>query len=154
MGKKCLIKDILYYINNKLEIKNITIKEFTSILYLIDWEYCWDNNLTLFSYKWTNSIEDNIKFIINDLEINCEIESFIKYRYLSLKTPNKEEINKLNNYLEKIINRVLEKEFILNKSTYYFHQTLTFDLFYKMDKNEIEQFEIEKLIEMKKNKEY
>jgi len=147
------IQDILYYINVKLKIRNISIKTFVNIIYLIEWEYCYRHNYKFFNYKWYNIENYNIANIKSDFSKN-NILYIINGKYESLLIPKSSDITLITGEFQKVLDTILDKEFILNKASYYFNETLTFDLFYDMNKMNKVEVNICHLVKMKKNKEY
>lgn len=145
------LKGILKYIFKILNLKSINIKDLTNILFLIEWEFIKISKYRLFNYKWTNSLENNIGLIRNDLK-KCNLEIISHNRYEMIYYC--ESDYKLTNYINKSIEKIKDYELILNKSEFYFLDKLPFDLFYKNDKLEFINIDIEELVRKKENKEY
>lgn len=145
------LKGILKYIFKILNLKSVNIKDLTNILFLIEWEFIKISKYRLFNYKWTNSLENNINLIRNDIK-KCNLEIISHNRYEMIYYC--ESDYKLTNYINKSIEKIKDYELILNKSEFYFLDKLPFDLFYKNDKLEFINIDIEELVRKKENKEY
>lgn len=145
------IKDILSYTIEKLNVSHINTKAFAGILYLLDWEYFYDHGYKLTHIEWRNSMDKNISILEKEID-KIDIKIIKKLKYNEIK-PSGSEDHIMFKSISKTLDRVLEKELILNKSSFYFYETLTFDLFYNNSEESV-VINFKKLIEMKKNKEY
>ena len=104
----------------------------------------------LFNIKWKNETSENINIIRNFL-LEHEIELKQETRFETIKTKNTE--HKLTAYIKKSIEEVISLEDLLNKSEFYFLETLPLDLSILKIKKIID-IDIEDLLKRKKNKEY
>lgn len=144
-------KGILKYIFNTLNIKSINIKELTNLLFLIEWEFIKLAKYRLFLYKWTNSSEENIRLVREDIK-RCNLNILINNKYELIYYC--ESDYKLTTYIVKSINKIKDYELVLNRSEYYFIEKLPFDLWYDLNKLNVKFLDIEELVRKKENKEY
>ena len=141
--------DIYKKIKNE-NIDEINLKDITNILFLLEWNFINKTEYRLFNIKWKNEASENINIIRNFL-LEHEIELKQETRFETIKTKNIE--HKLTTYIKKSIEEVISLEDLLNKSEFYFLETLPLDLSILKIKKIID-IDIEDLLKRKKNKEY
>lgn len=144
------INAIINEIKKKLNIYEINLKDITNILFLLEWNFINKTEYRLFNIKWKNETSENINIIRNFL-LEHEIELKQETRFETIKTKNTE--HKLTAYIKKSIEEVTILEDLLNKSEFYFLETLPLDLSILKIKKIID-IDIEDLLKRKKNKEY
>lgn len=144
------INAIINEIKKKLNIYEINLKDITNILFLLEWNFINKTEYRLFNIKWKNEASENINIIRNFL-LEHEIELKQETRFETIKTKNTE--HKLTAYIKKSIEEVISLEDLLNKSEFYFLETLPLDLSILKIKKIID-IDIEDLLKRKKNKEY
>lgn len=144
------INAIINEIKKKLNIDEINLKDITNILFLLEWNFINKTEYRLFNIKWKNETSENINIIRNFL-LEHEIELKQETRFETIKTKNTE--HKLTSYIKKSIEEVTILEDLLNKSEFYFLETLPLDLSILKIKKIID-IDIEDLLKRKKNKEY
>lgn len=144
------INAIINEIKKKLNIYEINLKDITNILFLLEWNFINKTEYRLFNIKWKNEASENINIIRNFL-LEHEIELKQETRFETIKTKNTE--HKLTAYIKKSIEEVTILEDLLNKSEFYFLETLPLDLSILKIKKIID-IDIEDLLKRKKNKEY
>ncbi len=144
------INAIINEIKKKLNIYEINLKDITNILFLLEWNFINKTEYRLFNIKWKNETSENINIIRNFL-LEHEIELKQETRFETIKTKNTE--HKLTAYIKKSIEEVISLEDLLNKSEFYFLETLPLDLSILKIKKIID-IDIEDLLKRKKNKEY
>lgn len=144
------INAIINEIKKKLNIYEINLKDITNILFLLEWNFINKTEYRLFNIKWKNEASENINIIRNFL-LEHEIELKQETRFETIKTKNTE--HKLTAYIKKSIEEVISLEDLLNKSEFYFLETLPLDLSILKIKKTID-IDIEDLLKRKKNKEY
>lgn len=144
------INAIINEIKKKLNIYEINLKDITNILFLLEWNFINKTEYRLFNIKWKNETSENINIIRNFL-LEHEIELKQETRFETIKTKNTE--HKLTAYIKKSIEEVTILEDLLNKSEFYFLETLPLDLSILKIKKTID-IDIEDLLKRKKNKEY
>lgn len=144
------INAIINEIKKKLNIDEINLKDITNILFLLEWNFINKTEYRLFNIKWKNETSENINIIRNFL-LEHEIELKQETRFETIKTKNTE--HKLTAYIKKSIEEVISLEDLLNKSEFYFLETLPLDLSILKIKKIID-IDIEDLLKRKKNKEY
>lgn len=144
------INAIINEIKKKLNIYEINLKDITNILFLLEWNFINKTEYRLFNIKWKNEASENINIIRNFL-LEHEIELKQETRFETIKTKNTE--HKLTSYIKKSIEDVISLEDLLNKSEFYFLETLPLDLSILKIKKIID-IDIEDLLKRKKNKEY
>lgn len=144
------INAIINEIKKKLNIYEINLKDITNILFLLEWNFINKTEYRLFNIKWKNEASENINIIRNFL-LEHEIELKQETRFETIKTKNTE--HKLTAYIKKSIEEVTILEDLLNKSEFYFLETLPLDLSILKIKKTID-IDIEDLLKRKKNKEY
>ena len=144
------INAIINEIKKKLNIYEINWKDITNILFLLEWNFINKTEYRLFNIKWKNEASENINIIRNFL-LEHEIELKQETRFETIKTKNTE--HKLTSYIKKSIEDVISLEDLLNKSEFYFLETLPLDLSILKIKKIID-IDIEDLLKRKKNKEY
>ena len=144
------INAIINEIKKKLNIDEINLKDMTNILFLLEWNFINKTEYRLFNIKWKNETSENINIIRNFL-LEHEIELKQETRFETIKTKNTE--HKLTAYIKKSIEEVISLEDLLNKSEFYFLETLPLDLSILKIKKIID-IDIEDLLKRKKNKEY
>ena len=144
------INAIINEIKKKLNIDEINLKDITNILFLLEWNFINKTEYRLFNIKWKNETSENINIIRNFL-LEHEIELKQETRFETIKTKNTE--HKLTAYIKKSIEDVISLEDLLNKSEFYFLETLPLDLSILKIKKIID-IDIEDLLKRKKNKEY
>lgn len=144
------INAIINEIKKNLNIHEINLKDITNILFLLEWNFINKTEYRLFNIKWKNETSENINIIRNFL-LEHEIELKQETRFETIKTKNTE--HKLTAYIKKSIEEVTILEDLLNKSEFYFLETLPLDLSILKIKKIID-IDIEDLLKRKKNKEY
>ena len=144
------INAIINEIKKKLNIDEINLKDITNILFLLEWNFINKTEYRLFNIKWKNEASENIN-IIRIFLLEHEIELKQETRFETIKTKNTE--HKLTAYIKKSIEEVISLEDLLNKSEFYFLETLPLDLSILKIKKIID-IDIEDLLKRKKNKEY
>ncbi len=144
------INAIINEIKKSLNIHEINLKDITNILFLLEWNFINKTEYRLFNIKWKNETSENINIIRNFL-LEHEIELKQETRFETIKTKNTE--HKLTAYIKKSIEEVISLEDLLNKSEFYFLETLPLDLSILKIKKIID-IDIEDLLKRKKNKEY
>ncbi len=144
------INAIINEIKKNLNIHEINLKDITNILFLLEWNFINKTEYRLFNIKWKNEASENINIIRNFL-LKHEIELKQETRFETIKTKNTE--HKLTAYIKKSIEEVTILEDLLNKSEFYFLETLPLDLSILKIKKIID-IDIEDLLKRKKNKEY
>lgn len=144
------INAIINEIKKNLNIHEINLKDITNILFLLEWNFINKTEYRLFNIKWKNETSENINIIRNFL-LKHEIELKQETRFETIKTKNTE--HKLTAYIKKSIEEVISLEDLLNKSEFYFLETLPLDLSILKIKKIID-IDIEDLLKRKKNKEY
>lgn len=144
------INAIINEIKKKLNIDEINLKDITNILFLLEWNFINKTEYRLFNIKWKNEASENIN-IIRIFLLEHEIELKQETRFETIKTKNTE--HKLTAYIKKSIEEVTILEDLLNKSEFYFLETLPLDLSILKIKKIID-IDIEDLLKRKKNKEY
>lgn len=144
------INAIINEIKKKLNIYEINLKDITNILFLLEWNFIKKTEYRLFNINWKNEASENINIIRNFL-LEHEIELKQETRFETIKTKNIE--HKLTTYIKKSIEEVISLEDLLNKSEFYFLETLPLDLSILKIKKIID-IDIEDLLKRKKNKEY
>lgn len=144
------INAIINEIKKKLNIHEINLKDITNILFLLEWNFINKTEYRLFNINWKNETNENIITIRNFL-LKHEIELKQETRFETIKTKNTE--HKLTAYIKKSIEEVISLEDLLNKSEFYFLETLPLDLSILKIKKIID-IDIEDLLKRKKNKEY
>lgn len=144
------INAIINEIKKSLNIHEINLKDITNILFLLEWNFINKTEYRLFNIKWKNETSENINIIRNFL-LEHEIELKQETRFETIKTKNTE--HKLTSYIKKSIEEVTILEDLLNKSEFYFLETLPLDLSILKIKKIID-IDIEDLLKRKKNKEY
>lgn len=144
------INAIINEIKKKLNIYEINLKDITNILFLLEWNFINKTEYRLFNINWKNEASENINIIRNFL-LKHEIELKQETRFETIKTKNTE--HKLTAYIKKSIEEVTILEDLLNKSEFYFLETLPLDLSILKIKKIID-IDIEDLLKRKKNKEY
>jgi hypothetical protein len=144
------INAIINEIKKKLNIYEINLKDITNILFLLEWNFINKTEYRLFNINWKNEASENINIIRNFL-LEHEIELKQETRFETIKTKNIE--HKLTTYIKKSIEEVISLEDLLNKSEFYFLETLPLDLSILKIKKIID-IDIEDLLKRKKNKEY
>lgn len=144
------INAIINEIKKSLNIHEINLKDITNILFLLEWNFINKTEYRLFNIKWKNETSENINIIRNFL-LEHEIELKQETRFETIKTKNTE--HKLTAYIKKSIEEVTILEDLLNKSEFYFLETLPLDLSILKIKKIID-IDIEDLLKRKKNKEY
>lgn len=144
------INAIINEIKKKLNIDEINLKDITNILFLLEWNFIKKTEYRLFNINWKNEASENINIIRNFL-LEHEIELKQETRFETIKTKNTE--HKLTAYIKKSIEEVISLEDLLNKSEFYFLETLPLDLSILKIKKIID-IDIEDLLKRKKNKEY
>lgn len=144
------INAIINEIKKNLNIHEINLKDITNILFLLEWNFINKTEYRLFNIKWKNEASENINIIRNFL-LEHEIELKQETRFETIKTKNTE--HKLTAYIKKSIEEVTILEDLLNKSEFYFLETLPLDLSILKIKKIID-IDIEDLLKRKKNKEY
>lgn len=144
------INAIINEIKKKLNIHEINLKDITNILFLLEWNFINKTEYRLFNINWKNETNENINIIRNFL-LEHEIELKQETRFETIKTKNTE--HKLTAYIKKSIEEVTILEDLLNKSEFYFLETLPLDLSILKIKKIID-IDIEDLLKRKKNKEY
>ncbi len=144
------INAIINEIKKNLNIHEINLKDITNILFLLEWNFIKKTEYRLFNIKWKNETSENINIIRNFL-LEHEIELKQETRFETIKTKNTE--HKLTAYIKKSIEEVISLEDLLNKSEFYFLETLPLDLSILKIKKIID-IDIEDLLKRKKNKEY
>lgn len=144
------INAIINEIKKKLNIYEINLKDITNILFLLEWNFINKTEYRLFNINWKNEASENINIIRNFL-LEHEIELKQETRFETIKTKNTE--HKLTAYIKKSIEEVISLEDLLNKSEFYFLETLPLDLSILKIKKIID-IDIEDLLKRKKNKEY
>ena len=144
------INAIINEIKKKLNIHEINLKDITNILFLLEWNFIKKTEYRLFNINWKNETSENINIIRNFL-LEHEIELKQETRFETIKTKNTE--HKLTAYIKKSIEEVISLEDLLNKSEFYFLETLPLDLSILKIKKIID-IDIEDLLKRKKNKEY
>lgn len=144
------INAIINEIKKKLNIYEINLKDITNILFLLEWNFINKTEYRLFNINWKNETNENINIIRNFL-LKHEIELKQETRFETIKTKNTE--HKLTSYIKKSIEEVTILEDLLNKSEFYFLETLPLDLSILKIKKIID-IDIEDLLKRKKNKEY
>jgi hypothetical protein len=144
------INAIINEIKKNLNIHEINLKDITNILFLLEWNFINKTEYRLFNIKWKNETSENINIIRNFL-LEHEIELKQETRFETIKTKNTE--HKLTAYIKKSIEEVISLEDLLNKSEFYFLETLPLDLSILKIKKIID-IDIEDLLKRKKNKEY
>lgn len=144
------INAIINEIKKKLNIYEINLKDITNILFLLEWNFINKTEYRLFNINWKNEASENINIIRNFL-LEHEIELKQETRFETIKTKNTE--HKLTTYIKKSIEEVISLEDLLNKSEFYFLETLPLDLSILKIKKIID-IDIEDLLKRKKNKEY
>lgn len=144
------INAIINEIKKNLNIHEINLKDITNILFLLEWNFIKKTEYRLFNINWKNETNENINIIRNFL-LKHEIELKQETRFETIKTKNTE--HKLTSYIKKSIEEVTILEDLLNKSEFYFLETLPLDLSILKIKKIID-IDIEDLLKRKKNKEY
>lgn len=144
------INAIINEIKKNLNIHEINLKDITNILFLLEWNFIKKTEYRLFNINWKNEANENINTIRNFL-LKHEIELKQETRFETIKTKNTE--HKLTAYIKKSIEEVTILEDLLNKSEFYFLETLPLDLSILKIKKIID-IDIEDLLKRKKNKEY
>ncbi len=144
------INAIINEIKKSLNIHEINLKDITNILFLLEWNFINKTEYRLFNINWKNEASENINIIRNFL-LEHEIELKQETRFETIKTKNTE--HKLTAYIKKSIEEVISLEDLLNKSEFYFLETLPLDLSILKIKKIID-IDIEDLLKRKKNKEY
>lgn len=144
------INAIINEIKKNLNIHEINLKDITNILFLLEWNFINKTEYRLFNINWKNETNENINIIRNFL-LEHEIELKQETRFETIKTKNTE--HKLTAYIKKSIEEVISLEDLLNKSEFYFLETLPLDLSILKIKKIID-IDIEDLLKRKKNKEY
>lgn len=144
------INAIINEIKKNLNIHEINLKDITNILFLLEWNFIKKTEYRLFNINWKNEASENINIIRNFL-LEHEIELKQETRFETIKTKNIE--HKLTTYIKKSIEEVISLEDLLNKSEFYFLETLPLDLSILKIKKIID-IDIEDLLKRKKNKEY
>ena len=144
------INAIINEIKKNLNIHEINLKDITNILFLLEWNFIKKTEYRLFNINWKNEASENINIIRNFL-LEHEIELKQETRFETIKTKNTE--HKLTAYIKKSIEEVISLEDLLNKSEFYFLETLPLDLSILKIKKIID-IDIEDLLKRKKNKEY
>lgn len=144
------INAIINEIKKSLNIHEINLKDITNILFLLEWNFINKTEYRLFNINWKNEASENINIIRNFL-LEHEIELKQETRFETIKTKNTE--HKLTAYIKKSIEVVISLEDLLNKSEFYFLETLPLDLSILKIKKIID-IDIEDLLKRKKNKEY
>lgn len=144
------INAIINEIKKSLNIHEINLKDITNILFLLEWNFIKKTEYRLFNINWKNEASENINIIRNFL-LEHEIELKQETRFETIKTKNTE--HKLTAYIKKSIEEVISLEDLLNKSEFYFLETLPLDLSILKIKKIID-IDIEDLLKRKKNKEY
>ena len=144
------INAIINEIKKNLNIHEINLKDITNILFLLEWNFIKKTEYRLFNINWKNEANENINTIRNFL-LKHEIELKQETRFETIKTKNTE--HKLTAYIKKSIEEVTSLEDLLNKSEFYFLETLPLDLSILKIKKIID-IDIEDLLKRKKNKEY
>lgn len=144
------INAIINEIKKNLNIHEINLKDITNILFLLEWNFIKKTEYRLFNINWKNEASENINIIRNFL-LKHEIELKQETRFETIKTKNTE--HKLTSYIKKSIEEVTILEDLLNKSEFYFLETLPLDLSILKIKKIID-IDIEDLLKRKKNKEY
>lgn len=144
------INAIINEIKKNLNIHEINLKDITNILFLLEWNFIKKTEYRLFNINWKNETSENINIIRNFL-LEHEIELKQETRFETIKTKNTE--HKLTAYIKKSIEEVTILEDLLNKSEFYFLETLPLDLSILKIKKIID-IDIEDLLKRKKNKEY
>ncbi len=144
------INAIINEIKKNLNIHEINLKDITNILFLLEWNFINKTEYRLFNINWKNETNENINIIRNFL-LKHEIELKQETRFETIKTKNTE--HKLTAYIKKSIEEVTILEDLLNKSEFYFLETLPLDLSILKIKKIID-IDIEDLLKRKKNKEY
>ena len=144
------INAIINEIKKNLNIHEINLKDITNILFLLEWNFIKKTEYRLFNINWKNEANENINIIRNFL-LEHEIELKQETRFETIKTKNTE--HKLTAYIKKSIEEVTILEDLLNKSEFYFLETLPLDLSILKIKKIID-IDIEDLLKRKKNKEY
>lgn len=144
------INAIINEIKKNLNIHEINLKDITNILFLLEWNFINKTEYRLFNINWKNEASENINIIRNFL-LEHEIELKQETRFETIKTKNTE--HKLTAYIKKSIEEVISLEDLLNKSEFYFLETLPLDLSILKIKKIID-IDIEDLLKRKKNKEY
>ena len=144
------INAIINEIKKNLNIHEINLKDITNILFLLEWNFINKTEYRLFNINWKNETNENIITIRNFL-LKHEIELKQETRFETIKTKNTE--HKLTAYIKKSIEEVTILEDLLNKSEFYFLETLPLDLSILKIKKIID-IDIEDLLKRKKNKEY
>lgn len=144
------INAIINEIKKNLNIHEINLKDITNILFLLEWNFIKKTEYRLFNINWKNEANENINTIRNYL-LKHEIELKQETRFETIKTKNTE--HKLTAYIKKSIEEVTILEDLLNKSEFYFLETLPLDLSILKIKKIID-IDIEDLLKRKKNKEY
>ena len=144
------INAIINEIKKNLNIHEINLKDITNILFLLEWNFIKKTEYRLFNINWKNEANENINTIRNFL-LKHEIELKQETRFETIKTKNTE--HKLTAYIKKSIEEVISLEDLLNKSEFYFLETLPLDLSILKIKKIID-IDIEDLLKRKKNKEY
>jgi hypothetical protein len=115
------INAIINEIKKKLNIYEINLKDITNILFLLEWNFINKTEYRLFNINWKNEASENINIIRNFL-LEHEIELKQETRFETIKTKNTE--HKLTAYIKKSIEEVISLEDLLNKSEFYFLETL------------------------------
>lgn len=151
MGELDEFKGIIKEIYKTLNISYLNIKDLANILYLVEWNFINYTNYRLFYYEWTNCQETNIKLIRKNIVEN-NIKHVYNYRYEDIYITDSDY--KLSTYIKLSIAKIKEYEMLLNKSEFYFYETLPFDLFYDINKQKISSLDIINLVNRKNNKEY
>ena len=144
------INAIINEIKKNLNIHEINLKDITNILFLLEWNFIKKTEYRLFNINWKNEANENINIIRNFL-LEHEIELKQETRFETIKTKNIE--HKLTTYIKKAIEEVTNLDDLLNKSEFYFLETLPLDLSILKIKKIID-IDIEDLLKRKKNKEY
>lgn len=151
MGDKNELKAIIKEIYKVLNLGYLNIKDLTNILYLVEWNFVNNTGYRLFYYNWTNCQESNIKQIRKDI-IENNIKYVYNYRYEDIYITKTEY--KISSYIKLSIDKIKKLDMLLNKTEFYFYETLPFDLFYDTNKQKVSDIDIVNLVNRKNNKEY
>lgn len=144
------VVSIIAKIKKDLNLRDMNLKDLTNALLLVEWNFITYTGYRLFNFQWTNNQSTNINTVKKTLiENGFKLKSNVRYETIEIENVD----YKLSTYINKSIEELDLYEDFLNKSEFYFLNLLPFELAYYNVKS-IQDIDLEKLVERKKNKEY